>query len=215
MQNHPHPMKCWKSIICGCLVAATTITALADNIRFSQQLTPSDRMEIGLQRLSPDELAILDALVRRDEKWYAKPGTPPPSPTRFSQRLSPEECKSAGLDRFDDAHLFRLDVLVSRIEFGNVPMAAAGNSTQSASPKQVTTSGLEIHGMVSFTVGGGSGGYSEMGGAMALMLDDPAHNLSVFVNYEEMHAKGPLLGRDCYIDQNLHAPLGASLLQGR
>jgi hypothetical protein len=46
--------------------------------------------------------------------------------------------------------------------------------------------------MISFMVGGGSKGCSETGASMAFTVDDPAHSLSVFVDYEEMHAKGCL-----------------------
>jgi hypothetical protein len=208
-------MKSWKAIVWGWLMVALAVTAFADDGRFSLQLTPMEREETGLQRLSSDQLAILDALIRRDEQWYTGPGAPPPSPTRFSQRLSPEESKSVGLDRFDEAHRFRLDVVISRIEFGEMPVSTSGQSPKPMPQPTLARPGLEIHGMVSFTVGGGTGGYSEMGGSIALMLDDPAHNLSVFVDYEEMHAKGPLLDRGCHGDPNYRAPLNAFLFPGR
>jgi len=46
--------------------------------------------------------------------------------------------------------------------------------------------------------GGAAEGRSEQGTAMALEVDDPAHNFSAFIDYEQMHGKGPLLGRGGY-----------------
>jgi hypothetical protein len=153
-------MRCLKVAIYAWLAGAAMLAARAEGIRFSEEVTPAERMGIGLQRLSSDQLAILDALVRRDEKWNAQPGSPPPSPARFSQRLSPEERNSAGLDRLDEAHVFRLDIAVARIEFGPPPVRPGGKTSDATLQPQLAWRGLEIHGMLSFMVGGGSGGYS-------------------------------------------------------
>jgi hypothetical protein len=187
-------IKCWTLIFCGGLMAATA-TVRAENVRFSQQLTNSEHAEIGLPQLSSDQLAVLDALIRLDEKCYVGPGATPPLPTRFSQRITAGDRENAGLELLTKAQLARLDAVVARIEFGNVPDAAFSAGAGSALQPDLRRPGLEIHGTISFMFGGGSGGRSEQGTALALEVDDPAQNFSVFIDYEQMRGKGPLLGR--------------------
>ena len=209
MHFRRHPLGPWRAIVCGWLAMAT-VSIAAEDMRFSQSLTAGQRLEIGIQRLTSDQLAILDALIRRDENWYMKPGAIPPMLARFSQRLSPEERRSAGLETLNEVELIDLDVFVAQIEFGTVPAPRAGKSADAAPQPRLRRPALEFHGMLSFSVGGGSGGYSEMGGAMAFMVDDPAHDLSVSFDYQEMHAKGPLVGSGC--DPFFRAPPNAFAL---
>jgi hypothetical protein len=216
MQIHRHPNKRWRAIFCGGLMAAVAAAGWAEDGRFSQQLTPVERADLGLPRLSSDQLAVLDALIRRDEKWYVRPDAKPPSPARFSQRLSAGERQSAGLELLDETHLERLDALVARSEFGSGPDAAFARSSETLLRPEFRRPAPEIHGMISFTFGGGSG-YSAMGGAMALEFDDPAHGFSILAGYEQMRFKGPLLGRGYgyYGDPYYRGPVDAFLQPGR
>jgi len=182
----------------GGLMAVAAAAGWAEDVRFSQQLTAAERTELGLPQLSTDQLAVLDALIRIDEKCFAGPGATPPVPARFSQRISSEDRKNAGLELVNKAQLERLDALVARREFGNVLDAASASTAGTALQPDLRRPGLEIHGTISFMFGGGSGGRSEQGTAMALEVDDPAHNFSAFIDYEQMHGKGPLLGRGGY-----------------
>jgi hypothetical protein len=193
------------------MITAAVFAASAEDVRFSQQLSASQRLECGLQRLSSDQLAVLDALVRRDENWNVKPKAAPPAIPRFSQRLSSDERRTAGLETLDRADLFNLDDCVAQIEFGTSQTQPAGSSADASLQPQIQRPRLEVHGMLTFVVGGGSGGRSEMGGSMAFMVADPAHNLSVFVDYEEMHAKSSLSGRGCYGDPRYRSPMDAFL----
>jgi hypothetical protein len=193
------------------MINAAVFAASTEDVRFSQQLSAGQRLECGLQRLSSDQLAILDALVRRDENWYMKPKATPPAIPRFSQRLSPDEHRTTGLETLDRADLFNLDDCVAQIEFGTGQPQPAGSSADASLQPQIQRPGLEVHGMLTFVVGGGSGGRSEKGGSMAFMVADPAHNLSVFVDYEEMHAKGSLVGRGCNGDPFFRNPMDAFL----
>jgi hypothetical protein len=177
---------------------AVSAAVRAEDARFSQQLTAVERAETGLPQLSPDQLAVLDALVRIDEKCFAGPGATPPVPSRFSQRIASEDRKNAGLELLHHAQLDRLDALIERREFGGVLDAASVASPGAVFQPDLERRSLEIHGMVSFTFGGGSGGRSERGMAMALEVDDPAHGFSVFVDYEQMQGKGPILRRGGY-----------------
>lgn len=178
----------------GALMMAAAVVGGAEDARFSQRLTPTEQAEAGFVKLSSDQLAVLDALVRRDEKMNAMPDATHPPPARFTQRLSSEERKSAGLDLLTEAELVRLDVLIGHYGSGNLSSLQSRPVTTALQP-ELTSPSPEIHGMISFTYGMGRGGYREEGGAVALSLDDPAHDFSLFVGYEEMRGKGPLLDR--------------------
>ncbi len=178
-------------------MTAAAAAGWAEEGRFSQQLTPAEQAEIGLPQLSSDQLGVLDALIRLDEKCYAGPGATPRCRRVFPSEFRPADRNNAGFELLNKAQLERLDALVARIEFGSVIVAATAASPGNALQPDFRRPGLEIHGMISYTIGGGSG-YSEQGMAMALEVDDPAHNFSVLVDYEQMHGKGPLLGRGGY-----------------
>lgn len=187
-------MKLWRVFALGGLVIAAAAAGRAQEARFSQKLTATEQTAIGLEKLSSDQLAVLDALIRRDEKMYAKPDAAHPPPARFSQRLSADERKSTGLDLLTEAELTRLDALVEQYRTGNLPSVAA-ESVSTVMQSELKGPAPEIHGMISFTYGEGRGGSSEKGGAMLLNYDDPAHGFSLLMGYGEMHARGPFLGR--------------------
>lgn len=197
-----------KTLALGALMVAAAAVGWAQDARFSQRLTPVEQAETGLTRLSSDQLAILDALVRHDEEMAATPDTTHPPLARFTQRLSSDERRNAGLDLLTEAELARLDALIGRHETGQSPSLQARPAPIALKPERIGPS-PEIHGMISFTYGVGQGGYREQGGAIALSLDDPAHDFSLFVGYEEMRAKGPLLGRGCAGSYFLARPLDA------
>lgn len=189
-------MELRKIFALGALMMAAAVAGWAQDARLSQRLTPTEQTEAGRVKLSSDQLAILDALVRRDEKMNAMPDATRPPPTRFTQRLSSEERKSAGLDRLTEAELARLDVLIDQDNSGHRLSPKPKPATSALKP-ELTGPSPEIHGMISFTYGAGRGGYREMGGAMALRIDDPAHGISLLMGYGETHTKGFYLGRGC------------------
>ena len=192
----------------GALMMTAAVVGWAEEARFSQRLTPAERAEVGLVKLSSDQLAVLDALVRRDEKMNAMPDATHPPPARFTQRLSSEERKSAGLNLLSEAELARLDVLIDQVNSGHLLSPKPKPATSALKPEPTSPS-PEIHGMLSFTYGMGRGGYREEGGAVALSLDGPAHDFSLFVGYEEMRGKGPLLDRGYAGSYFLARPLHA------
>jgi hypothetical protein len=189
-------MELRKIFALGALMMAAAVAGWAQDARFSQRLTPTEQAEAGLVKLSSDQLAGLDALVRRDEKMNALPDATRPPPARLTQRLSSEERKSAGLDRLTEAELARLDVLIDRDNSGHL-LSPKPKSATSALKQELTGPSLEIHGMISFTYGTGRGGYRETGGAVVLNIDDPAHGVSLLMGYGETHTKGLFLGRGC------------------
>ncbi len=182
-------MKLWKLLAAGTLIAAA-LTGRAQDVRFSQTLTSGELTDAGIARLSPDQLAVLDALIRRDVKINGVTDPAHPAPPRFTLRLLPEERDRAGLGRLTAAELVRLDALVDDFESGRRPARTSSSAGAGWKPRLYRPS-PEIHGMLSFTYGVGSGGYQEMGGAMAVTVDDPAHALSLWFGYATMRTKGP------------------------
>ncbi len=186
-------------LLVGLLVHAPRVASAADSpppTRFSQSLASVDRIATGLDRLSSDEIAVIDALVRRDLATQSAPRRADAAalPGRFSQRLTADERRTAGFGGLTETELLKLDSLAER----NV--ASLLGRTLLAPPTFVPLSvrarvaeakatGPEIHG--SFTLGMGFGkGYSERFGGMTLTYEDPARNFAVSFSYMESHIKG-------------------------
>lgn len=177
--------------------------------RFSQSLATTERTAAGLERLSSDQVAILDALVRRDLTAQATPrrADAPPLPARFSQRLSADELRNAGLATLTAAELTQLDQFVERRVSSSLARALLSPPTfvplsvraRVAEAKPKTP---EIHGSFTLGMGFGSGGYSERFGGMTLTYEDPIRNFAVSFSYSESHIKGapPYYVRDPLYD---------------
>ena len=202
-------------IACGllALLTALTLVAAADTpapTRFSQSLTSADRTSTGLNRLSSDEIAVLDALIRRDLATQSAPrrADAPALPSRFSQRLTGDERRNAGLAALTETEQLKLDSLADRNAASLLsrtflaPPAFVPLSIR-ARVAEAKATGPEIHG--SFTLGMGFGkGYSERFGGMTLTYEDPARNLAISFSYLESHVKGagPFYLRDALYDAN-------------
>jgi hypothetical protein len=194
-------MKFWTTLLAAGCVALTGATGRAADTRFSQALTASESTEAGLKRLSSDQIAVIDALVRRDlaRQIAASPDTPTPT-TRFSQRLTADERRTAGLTLLTEAELPRFDAFVERYASAGRTRALLGPPVfVAASPRlrpTETKTTPEIHGSFSLGMGWGSGGSSEKTGSMELHYTDPVRGFSVSVGYSEIHMKGPYIYRD-------------------
>jgi hypothetical protein len=182
----------------GCLAAILTLLispAHAADRRFSATLNPAEAAQVGLVRLTSDQVAVLDALVRHDAATVANASAAHPVAPRFSQRLSADERRNAGLTLLSETELGRLDADVEGFSRPTAPGAAAATlatpATVVASPTAVQwKQEPEIHGSVSFMVGAGSHGYSEYGGAMDVTYFDPAHGFELSAGYSELHTSG-------------------------
>ncbi len=175
----------------SCLTALVTISLAAEDVRLSKTLAPAEISNAGLQRLTSDQIAILDALVRRDiaaSLRTARSGET--RAARFSERLSADERKNSGLTLLTVNQLARLDEYVARLS-APVGGASAGASSGRSSIASATLlrRAPEIHGMISLMYGVGSHGYSERGGAMVLSYEDPS-GFSLLVGYSEVRTKG-------------------------
>ncbi|MEI6466240.1 MAG: hypothetical protein WCQ89_16055 [Verrucomicrobiota bacterium] len=179
--------------------------------RFSQILGKADREAAGIVRLNSDEVAVIDALVRRDTVARLNANAASKLAEQFSQRLTPGERQTSGIGKLSPTELTQLDGLVDRHQ--NARLAR----TLLAPPAYLSRSGpvrttetkreREIHGTFSLSYGIGSGGYSEKSGSTTLTLEDPAKGYSVTLGYSETHTKGGPVYRDPRYDYSRGMPL--------
>jgi hypothetical protein len=194
------------------LLAMSTVWAAQSDVRFSNTLNAEERAASGLARLSSDEVAVIDALVRRDTSARAGSTTDAETPATFSQRLTAGERQTAGFQKLNEKELPQLDSFVDRYQNAKLARSLLAPPVYLARRSGITPSetkkDLEIHGSFSLSYGFGSGGYSEKTGSMMLRLDDPAHRYSISIGYSESHIKGghiygdPYYGRDPFYDRD-------------
>ncbi len=178
----------------GCLVACSlfTATSRADDRRFSSTLSPTEPTQSVMTRLSSDQLAVVDALVRKDLVIAEADPTPTvPRASQFSQRISADERRAAGFALLSETEIAQLDASVERFVH---PTVSASFTEQSGKTTNLTSVMLrrapEIHGSVTLMVAGGSGGYSAYGGAINLSYYDPVRRFTIEVGYSEIRSKG-------------------------
>jgi hypothetical protein len=164
---------------------------------FTRTLSADERVAIGADQLSPAQLARLDGFVERDIR-LARDGDVGGFAHTFTQRLTAGERAAAGLGQLTAAQRARLDAFVARAiatppppdaEFTYQPRPAAPAAPASAAVVSTKPPGLEVHGDVSFTVGGGSGG-SFYGTALDLFLTDPNGKYTIALGFSTWHASG-------------------------
>lgn len=185
------------ALACAALLLA--LGARAAEAAFSDGLTPEERAGCGIPALTAGERASLDALVARDV-LLARQGGVTGFSSAFCARHSAIERTAAGLDRLTAAERAGVDSLVARtIALGPPPMQAF---TFSPPPKPTPApvekvvsdiSKAQVHGDVSFTVGGGAHGQNFYGGSADVFVTDPTGKFTVGVGVEEFRGRG-LLG---------------------
>lgn len=174
-----------------------TLVARAEPTNFSASLTDENKNLIGLAKLTPEQIASLDAQVAR-EISVARQGDTPAFSTPFTKRRTPQQRKAAGLDQLMTPELKRLDSLVAHA-VANRPAPAAPLITKphvSTPPGdgwvEVTPKKLEVHGEVTLAYMWGSGGTSGYGASMATTVSDPDDKYAVTLVLSQFHFKGPL-----------------------
>lgn len=171
----------------------------AEDLPFSQMLTPAERSGAGIDKLSGQQIAILDALVAREEPAPADFSNPTPLlVTGFSHELAPDKRHSAGLYLLTPSELTRLDDLVQKQLSGKMTKAASAKTA--LKPEEITLQ-PQIHGETGLMFAVGSHGYSAYGGYLALNYNDPAKGYAVSALYSETHVKGAGLNSAC-LDEN-------------
>lgn len=161
--------------------------------RFSSTLSPAQRTETGLDHLTTDNVAVIDALVRLDASNATRLVRNNIRTTRFSERHSAHERDIAGLEQLTPEQLRKLDQFVAlRIPAppADADLAYASVRLDSTTPIAVAKKpGPEIHGSVSLTYGWSKYG-STRGGDMNVSYVDPRRRYSVTVGYSEYHGNG-------------------------
>lgn len=186
------------------LVLFATLRAAESDVRFSQTLDAADRAASGLVRLSSDEVAVIDALVRRDTTARAGAATSEKVAAQFSQRLTADERRTAGLTQLTASELPKFDACVDRFQSAKLARTLLSPPTYLSRTPRVTPTetkrAREVHGSFSLSYGWGSGGYSEKTGSMELHFDDPDRGYSISIGYTESHIKGGRFYRDPFYD---------------
>ena len=194
-----------------CLLFAVAMSAASGDGRFSQALNSEDLTAAGLKQLSSDEVAVIDALVRRDTAARAGSASGETTAATFSQRLTADERRTAGLAKMSATQLPKLNELVDRHQNAKLARTLLAPPTYLARSSRITPTEKkkerEIHGSFSLSYGMGSGGYSEKTGSMVLTLEDPEKGYSISVGYSESHIKGGSYYRDSYYRDPFYDPL--------
>jgi len=178
------------------LMTFRAIAGEAIEPRFSQTLPAAELKAAGIDRLSSDQVAALDALIRRDLADQAAPRRrDPPPPARFSQRLSADERRVAGLTLLTEAELTQLDAAAEHYATATLARTLlAAPIFVPAGMRELPREGKagpEIHGSFTLGFGMGKGGYSEKFGSTTLRLEDPAHGFTLNVGYSESRTTSP------------------------
>ncbi len=184
-------MKVFRFTLTLALLAFSFAGARADDVRFSKSLSTEDFAITGLERLSSDQLAILDALVRRDiaqSRFVSKE----PRPADFSERLTPTERDNAGISLLSVTEIAALDAQIAPLAAPPAPVSGTRFTSNSryTTPSVKIDRGPRIHGELTLMVAAGSDDYTAYGGGIAVTLDDPASKMSLTVAYSEIHSKG-------------------------
>jgi hypothetical protein len=183
----------WLVPALGFLVATVSGQAQED-IRFSSTLSAAQQAETGLDRLSTDNVAVIDALVRQDiAATRVRDNTI--RTTRFSQRRTDHERDIAGLDHLTADQLAKLDAFVALrmpapVLAPDASLAYASVSLDTNAPRvTVERPGPEIHGSFSLTYGWSKAG-SIRGGESVITYVDPARGFSLTMGYSQYRGTG-------------------------
>ncbi|MFT3784387.1 MAG: hypothetical protein QM790_20445 [Nibricoccus sp.] len=181
------------------MLAAVFITAWAARAGatgFTSDLSDENKVGIGVAKLTPEQIAALDAQVAR-EIAVARQGDTPAFSTTFSKRRTPQQRKEAGLDRLMTPELNRLDTLVANAVAnrpappGPTIVKPASTTPESASDwVDVTPPKWDVHGQVSLAYIWGSGGRSGYGASVATTATDPSGKVSVSLVLSQFTFKG-------------------------
>ncbi len=169
---------------------AGSVTGRADERSFSARLPEDQHQAVGLNQLSPQQLATLNNLVQR-ELLLAKQGDVRAFAAEFSKRRSPPELAKAGIDKLTVEQRTRLDAAVAQ-EIAHQPREVTSTLTpiRRASAVQAVGPKAQIHGSVSFIAGTSGGGRNFYGGGFEIEHYDPVNNVSIAFSYSELHGKG-------------------------
>lgn len=161
--------------------------------RFSSTLSPAQQAETGLDRLTVDNIAVIDALVRLDAAAATRLVRNNIRTTHFSERRTAHEREIAGLDRLTPEQVRKLDQFVALRIPAPVPsdadLAYASVRLDATTPVAIKKPAPEIHGSLSLTYGWSRGG-SIRGADTSVTYVDPRKRYSITVGYSEYRGNG-------------------------
>jgi hypothetical protein len=184
---------------------------------FSSGLSAEDRAACGIRRLSAAQVAALDEYVARDVALAHEGGVTGFS-MAFTARLSPAEAAAAGIAALTAGERTDLDRLAARdvavgpppeqafVYSPRAPAAAPVPKGPPANPVLSAIASMEVHGDVSFTVGGGSKGRSFYGTSVDLYATDPTGHFTLGVGLDDYRGRGLFLPPGAYPELDPFVP---------
>jgi hypothetical protein len=179
----------------GFACAAMTLATMARAAEpgFTSGLSPEEKVACGITKLTAAQAAALNVLVEHDVTIARQGGVTGFSST-FLARHSAQDRAAAGMDRLSEKERSTIDTLAARAiamgppplqEFAYVPAAQPSAETLVSAPL-----GAQVHGDLSFTVGGGSHGSSFYGTSMDLFVTDPTGKFTLGVGFSDYRGRG-------------------------
>jgi hypothetical protein len=173
------------ALIFGLLLISARLHAAEGG--FGSTLSIDQQTAAGLIKLSAGERAALDQLVAM-ELALVRQSEPREFTGMFASRRTEAELKSAGLDRLTPAELTKLNELVA---------AALSARPKPKERPRIKDSEVfnpapkpEIHGSISLTYGGGTGGRNFYGASLWVDYFNPATGLGLGVGVASYSSKG-------------------------
>ncbi|PAW66929.1 MAG: hypothetical protein B9S34_06695 [Opitutia bacterium Tous-C1TDCM] len=207
----------WIRWLFALVAAALPLGAAAADLRFSLSLAAAEKTAAGLARLSSDEVAVIDALVRRDTARLASAADSAAGEKTFAQRLTADERRTSGIAALPAEEAARLDTFVARFQAARLARTLLRPPAFHTRATRIRTEEAKrdraIHGSFSLSYGWGKGGYSEKTGSMVLNWEDPDRGIAVSFAYTESHIKGGGVYRDPYYDPFYRDPFATDGLR--
>ncbi|HXQ80767.1 MAG TPA: hypothetical protein VN775_05620 [Opitutaceae bacterium] len=177
----------------ACAAIALAPAARAAEPGFSKGLSAEERAACGIPGLTAPQVAALDALVEHDVT-LARQGGVTGFSSAFAARHTERERAAAGIDRLSEKERSALDSLAARaIAMGPPPSQAFEYVPAPPTPPEPLVSAppaAQVHGDLSFTVGGGSHGSGFYGASMDMYVTDPSGRFTVGVGVAEYRGRG-------------------------
>jgi hypothetical protein len=196
-------------------LALLALRAAAADFGFNSGLSQDQRTASGVSKLTANEVAELDRLVAADVASAHEGGVTGFSST-FTARRSAQERADTGIGALTEDERGTLDVLAARaIAMGPPPEQMFSYSPPRAEAPRaapptvaavdVEAPRLEVHGDLSFTVGGSGHGRGFYGTSDDIAVVDAKDGFSLDIGIEDFKGKG-LLG--LYGPYGLYGPNG-------
>jgi hypothetical protein len=177
----------------ACFAVLLGIAARAAGSGFTDGLSAEQKAASGITRLNAPQLAALNTLVDHD-MTLARQGGVTGFSSEFAARHTPQELAAAGVDRLSVKERAVLNALAGQaIAMGPSPSQTFEYVPPPPTPPVETLVsaplGLQVHGDVSFTVGGGHGS-NFYGSSVDLFVTDPSGKFTLGIGVGEYRGKG-------------------------